>query len=154
MRQGILFHIFSVPPASCDFPFQKPFQLFPSTLCSSVYLLILFFNVVLNSLSGMELGLTDPQFEVCLCTPQSCPPFCNQKKQKKKTTPNQSKPKTKQTENPKIHIYHSHGLNAILSDDHGNFLQDFWANTIWSGFFLLFFTLFIYFKTSSSNNSI
>lgn len=69
MCQEILIHVFSVPPESHNFPFQKPSQLFPRTLCSSVYLLILFFNVVLNGLSGMELGLNDPQFEVCICIP-------------------------------------------------------------------------------------
>lgn len=58
MCQGILFPMFSVPLVSYNFLFQKPSRLFLSKLCSHMYLLMLFFDVYLNGLYGMEQGLT------------------------------------------------------------------------------------------------
>lgn len=62
MCQGILFPMFNVPLVSYNFLFQKPARLLLSKLCSHMYLLMLFFDLFLNGLSGMEQGLTDLQF--------------------------------------------------------------------------------------------
>lgn len=83
MCQGILFHIFSVPPVSYNFPFQKSSQLFPGTLCSSMYLLILLFNVVINGYLEWNWDLVIQSLRYTLAF---------------------------------------HGLDAILSADHSNFL--------------------------------
>lgn len=85
MCQGILFHIFSVPPVSYNFPFQKSSQLFPSTLCSSMYLLILLFNVVINGCLEWSWDLLIQSLRYALAFP-SLVPLSQIIKRKKKPT--------------------------------------------------------------------
>lgn len=95
MCQGILFPMFNVPLVSYNFLFQKPARLFLSKLCSHMYLLMLFFDVCLNGLYGMEQGLAGLQFLLAF---PSLVPLSQIIQSKEQPTNQPAKQQTKQRE--------------------------------------------------------